>query len=329
MQIKPVCVHYGATVVQSLVDQIDPTVLNIGTLKVILTGTADEKIVQTNSILEFEDTLLRGTSVSMAAKLPMVHYQAVPFHQKLFSIGINPDEQDEPDNTPDPDNFRNPDGTFPDLTKYEMQALLAADLSENYKLTVDTLIQLQNGESRLRQLKEDLVNGLKHPYFILKDGLLCKQYSLKNNTVQYLGVYLPTSILYSVLIYIHKFYLHPSKTQTYKEFAALYYHPFASRAAQKVCDLCITCAKSRNAENKNIPVGRERSLKPSKPRELVSMDILYFPKSAKGYQYGLIISDLYSLYISFYPLKMKRKCRSREESKRILRCTGTATVHLQ
>jgi hypothetical protein len=26
-----------------------------------------------------------------------------------------------------------------------MQALLAADLSDNYKLTVDTLIQLQNG----------------------------------------------------------------------------------------------------------------------------------------------------------------------------------------
>jgi hypothetical protein len=35
------------------------------------------------------------------------------------------------------------------------------------------------------------------------------------------------------------------------------------------------------------------------------MDILYFTKSAKGYQYGLIILDLYSLYISIYPLKMK------------------------
>jgi hypothetical protein len=127
--LNPLCVNYVATVVQSLVDQIDPTVLNIGTLKVILTGTPDEKIVQTNSILEFEDTLLRGSSVSMAAKLPMVHYQAVPFHQKLFSIGINPDEQDEPDDKPDPDNLRNPDGTFPDMKKYKMQALLAADLS--------------------------------------------------------------------------------------------------------------------------------------------------------------------------------------------------------
>jgi hypothetical protein len=35
------------------------------------------------------------------------------------------------------------------------------------------------------------------------------------------------------------------------------------------------------------------------------MDILYFPTSAKGYRYGLVISDLYSLYISFYPLKTK------------------------
>jgi hypothetical protein len=90
-----------------LVDQIDPAVINIGTLKVILTGTADEKIVQTNDILEFKNTLLHGSSVNMAAKLLMVHYQAVPFHQSQFSVGISPEE---PDEKPDPDNFRNPDG---------------------------------------------------------------------------------------------------------------------------------------------------------------------------------------------------------------------------
>jgi hypothetical protein len=35
------------------------------------------------------------------------------------------------------------------------------------------------------------------------------------------------------------------------------------------------------------------------------MDILYFPNSSRGHKYGLIIADLYSLYISFYPMKSK------------------------
>jgi hypothetical protein len=126
-----------------------------------------------------------------------------------------------------------------------------------------------------------------------------------SSTTQYLGVYIPTSILYSVVIYVHKHFLHPSKTQTLKEFSALYYHPLARRAVKKVCESCIVCAQSRNAEVKNNTVGRERTLKPSKPRESISMDILYFPNSSRGHKYGLIVADLYSLYISFYPMKSK------------------------
>ena len=38
---------------------------------------------------------------------------------------------------------------------------------------------------------------------------------------------------------------------------------------------------------------------------MVSLDIQYFPTSSKGYTHGLIISDLFSSYISFIPLKSK------------------------
>jgi Integrase zinc binding domain len=107
------------------------------------------------------------------------------------------------------------------------------------------------------------------------------------------------------VIYIHKHFLHPSKTQTLKEFQALYYHPFARREVKKVCEACLVCAQSRNAEQKQCTVGREWTLKPSKPRESISMDILYFPNSSKGYKYGLIVADLYSLYTSFFPMHTK------------------------
>jgi hypothetical protein len=77
------------------------------------------------------------------------------------------------------------------------------------------------------------------------------------------------------------------------------------KEVKSICRECIICAQSRNEEKRNIKVGRERTLKPERPREGISADILYFPKSTSGYTHGLLIGDLFSLYVSFYPMKNK------------------------
>ena len=46
---------------------------------------------------------------------------------------------------------------------------------------------------------------------------------------------------------------------------------------------------------------------------LFRSDILYFLQSIKGFRYGLVISDLFSLYISFYPLKTKNSSEIAEK----------------
>ena len=61
----------------------------------------------------------------------------------------------------------------------------------------------------------------------------------------------------------------------------------------------------QNVEYKNIPVGRERTFTPTQPREAISADIMYLPRSSKGHTHALVIADLYSLYISFIPMKSK------------------------
>jgi hypothetical protein len=110
----------------------------------------------------------------------------------------------------------------------------------------------------------------------------------------------------AVVQYIHRRSLHTSATQTYKEFMANYYHPRAQKMAKEICKECIICTQSRNEAKRDIIIGRERTIKPEKPREGVSADILYFPKSSKGYTHGLLVADLFSLYIySFYPMKSK------------------------
>jgi transposase InsO family protein len=62
---------------------------------------------------------------------------------------------------------------------------------------------------------------------------------------------------------------------------------------------------SRNAENRSVPIGQLRSNEPTKPRQMVSLDIMYLPKSSKGHTHALIIADMFSMYISFFPLKGK------------------------
>jgi Integrase zinc binding domain len=263
-------------------------------MNIKLLGEDEERAMQINELLSFEDKLLSDSSLHTASLLPLVHN-----NQLGLVLG-----KEEPQT--DLDNFRDEKGELPELTEKESQALLALDLCSDFKLSVCTLIALQNKEKRIREIKENLVsNPDEYKYYRIKSGILCREYSIDKNTTQYLGIYIPTSIIFSVVIYVHKHFLHPSKTHTLKEFSALYYYPFARRAVNKICEACITCAQTRNAEVKNNTVGRERTLKPGKPREGVSIDILYFPNSSRVHKYGLIVADLYSLYISFYPLKSK------------------------
>ncbi|MEG1724594.1 MAG: RNase H-like domain-containing protein [Anaerovoracaceae bacterium] len=281
--------------IKGIVDEINPSMFTLDFMHIFVTGDTPDKMETFNELLEYERSLMCGSSINMMASLP-----------SLSCNTLTPMGEIDQCKLADPDNWRGDDGSYPKLNPREMSALLAADLNDNYKLSVETLIELQNNERRMSRIKEDLVGNPKsHKYFSLMKGVLCREYNVANNTISHWAVYIPTSILYAVVIYIHKHYLHPSKTQTLKEFQCLYYHPFARKAVQMVCDSCLVCTQSRNAEKRRIPIGKQRTLKPLKPRESISMDILYFPPSNKGYKYGLIIADLFSLYISFYPMKTK------------------------
>jgi hypothetical protein len=77
------------------------------------------------------------------------------------------------------------------------------------------------------------------------------------------------------------------------------------REVKNICRECVICSQSRNTEKRDIHIGRERTVKPERPREGISADILYFPKSTSNYTHGLLIGDLFSLYVSFYPMKNK------------------------
>jgi hypothetical protein len=188
----------------------------------------------------------------------------------------------------------------------EIASLLAEDLLANRRISLETIIELQNKDERIYNIKQNLLgkNNASNN-FILRQGVVCRNYFLKRDSVQIVGIYVPTQILYAVIIFIHKKYLHPSYTQTRKEFERTFFHPQSGKAAKRVCRACIICSASSNPDKRQIGIGRDRTLKPERPRESMSMDILYFPKSSAGHTHGLLISDLFSMYLSFFPLKSK------------------------
>ena len=192
----------------------------------------------------------------------------------------------------------------PHLDEKTLSALLASDILDHKKLSVNSLIYFQTNDPVISVIKDQLLGQHSYKSFALRKNIVCKLFANPTALAPFV-IYLPSVLLAPTIWYIHKHFLHCSKTQTFKEFALHYYHPNAKKYINQICNACLICKTARNPDIKNTPVGNTRSHHPTAPRQIISMDILYFPKSSKGYTHGLILYDIFSMYISFFPLKNK------------------------
>jgi dUTPase len=192
-----------------------------------------------------------------------------------------------------------------ELTDNTITMLLASDLMQNKRLSIESFEYYQNNDKFIQPIKENLLGKNNLKSFILKKNIVCKLYRMKPHQESKYVIYLPQVLLLPTIAYLHKFYLHPSATQTFKQFSQHYYHPHAKRTIKKLCNSCFTCKLSRNHENKNVSIGTERSIKPTAPRQAVSADIIYLPTSNEGHTHALYLVDLFSNYLYFFPMKGK------------------------
>ena len=277
---------------KQILDAVDPYEITINAMEIKIFGNREDRVSTINELLDFEEKNTWLYSSKMAEKFPKL--------QTFDKQEMRDIEEDEEIDEEELDRLIRNDSDA------AVAGLLAAELHETKKISLENLIWLQSKDKKISEIKEMLLgNGKEYKNFVLRSELVCRVNHSNSETNRYFSVYIPSAILYAVIIYVHKHFQHPSQTQTYKEFQALYYHPMAKVAVRNIFRKCMVCALARNSEKRQIPIGRERTLRPENPRECISMDILYFPKSKRGYTHGLIISDLYSLYVSFYPLKNK------------------------
>jgi len=270
------------SIIDEAIGVFSADMISIGNVKINIIGDRFSRIQEIDKLRLWEDDNLLRSSRKIEVRLPT-----------MYTAKQGPDADIEADSEKA---WKNSAG----------QALLAADLLNNKKLSLDTLQIMQGQDKEISRIRESLLgNPGAYNTFILKSGLVCKKYTLSRMSVTYIGIYVPTEILSAVIMYVHRKNLHTSVSQTQKEFAANYYHPKANKIIKEICRDCVICTQSRNKEKRGITIGRERTLKPEKPREGISADILYFPQAASGHTHGLLIADLFSLYLHFYPLKSK------------------------
>ena len=76
----------------------------------------------------------------------------------------------------------------PELSEKDKTALLVADLCENKKISLTLFSQLQDLDKNIKKIKKDIIenkNVLKH--FVLKNYILCRQYTIKSNSSFFYG----------------------------------------------------------------------------------------------------------------------------------------------
>ena len=62
---------------------------------------------------------------------------------------------------------------------------------------------------------------------------------------------------------------------------------------------------NKTEEKGMIPANKVKTFMPTRPRESIAIEIIYLAQSSRGFTHALLIMDLYSLYISFIPMKSR------------------------
>jgi dUTPase len=269
-------------------DRLGPTQISVNFMPIYLSSTPLERTQEVFQLQDFENSLIENASPSILLKLPYTHLP----ENSMNNVNITPGAPEKPTKI-----------TEPVIEEKTLKALLAADLALHKKLTLDDLKYYQSMDPIISTIKDDLIGQRKFNSFILHKGIVYKIFENKTTKQRRQVIYIPTVLLFPIIISIHTRSLHPSKSQTYIHFSEYYYHPQARRAIQRMCQSCITCSMNKNEETGTVPTDKKKAFTPTQPREAINLEVIYLPKCSRGFTHALLIADLYSLYLSFIPLK--------------------------
>ena len=135
--------------------------------------------------------------------------------------------------------------------------------------------------------------------FIGNDGVLRRK-SIDGN----LQIIIPQKLTTKVLQMMHDDQGHFGYSKTLQRTQKRYFWPRMSSQIDEWCKKCKVCQQRRNP----VPANRAplQPITTQRPGELVTMDIVEYPQSVRGYRYCLVMVDHFTKWLELFPLRNQK-----------------------
>ena len=260
-------------------------------------------------------------SFELDPKLPKITLPSDPQERtkSLSSLNITPDEQDFPQEEKLVEEIITimsleviPEEREPiTLNQERLTAVFSDILSNNGKLSQETMTKLQRNDETLMRTISQIENGHTLPNFAIVNDILIKIETDKWRKKRVAKICIPQGLMATLCNTIHtKSTEHQPITSSLVQFNKHFYNKQAKAIMKKITDNCILCKFTEKPSGVAAPgPGQERTLKLKnlRPREAIALDLaVSLPTTEDGNSHALAIIDIKTNYCQVYPLKSKR-----------------------
>ena len=279
-----------------------PTLINSGDLSVLIKLKSKDrnKVLNLETLVIQIQNIFELPSLYILDKISFVHksysHQLKGNHyinkdiylEDLANVGIEDQQPTEPEL---------PEIKY-DNEELKIQQLLAErDIRSAGKLTKEKLSELQQSDEYCIKAKERNFKGFE---------IINKLLIFRKEPNESPRVVVPGILVLSILRNLHDTLHHPNRKELITEISKNYFIPGVKMAADKITNSCYLCTIHRAAKiikPSQTPVKRKIDEFSTRPRQAVSLDIIYL--EADQYPYALIVQDIFSGFLHIQPLKNK------------------------
>jgi hypothetical protein len=181
----------------------------------------------------------------------------------------------------------------------------------------------QKGNAEVQQMISDLLEGkLDHKQYVVKDGLLCHQWAVNNETV--VRYFVPRQSRLGLLRIFHDEQCHVGVDKTVDSILKHFWFPRLRTFVRNYVKHCLVCAVKKTRSG---PLQGPIRLpdKPSNPIHTIHVDCLG-PLPVSSEKYKLVVVDAFTKYCNLIPLKTVTADETRHSLQGFISCFGTPKV---
>ena len=137
--------------------------------------------------------------------------------------------------------------------------------------------------------------------YSIKDGVVYRRWKPTNKDEWQLQIILPKAMRENVICSLHDKSCLLCHVKTLNRVKDRYFWPGMFTDVKEWCEKCVKCQKKRDAVPKlRAPL---QPITTSRPRELVTIDLVEYPVSNDGNRYALVVIDNFTKYLELFPIK--------------------------